>query len=68
MMKKQQVPVHQGRQLLIQTRNPKEKRGKKRKVDELKEYLTERDQEFFKMINVMQEKTSAILEKLDKKL
>ena len=65
------VQVHQGRQLLIQTRNPKERRGKQRKVDELKEYLTERDQEFLKrmnVMNVMKEKTSAILEKLVEKL
>ena len=43
-------------------------KGKKRKVDELQEYLTERNQECFKKMNVMQEKTRAILEKVDEKL
>lgn len=50
------------------TPNPNQKpKGKKRKVDELKEYLTERDKEFFKKMNEMQEKTNAILEKLFEK-
>ena len=48
MVKKQQVQAQQGRQLIIQR--------KKMKVYELKEYLTETDKEFFKIMNEMQEK------------
>jgi hypothetical protein len=43
-------------------------KGKKRKVDELKDYFSERDKEFFKKLNEMQEKTNSILEKLVDKL
>ncbi|XP_062617901.1 uncharacterized protein LOC134279506 [Saccostrea cucullata] len=43
-------------------------KGKKRKLDELKEFLTERDNALCKQLNEMQQKTNSILEKLVDKL